>query len=156
MLRFTDSVTLVETLDAAQKVVAQIGEEQLRSGLEVSAGTISANLDSYYYSRNPVEAHAVIISDVSKIFDSIRPDNYRHLNQTKMRGRPATDTVTLRGFIGNVTIVLGYLVAHEHGFYVGDTKSGKPRWRCGSCRELITITESRKLGLLPPLNRNKT
>jgi hypothetical protein len=70
------------------------------------------------------------------------------------RRRPFFDSGEYRVRVLNVAVEFAYPTAHTHSGYYGQAgKEGKPEWRCIGCRQRITITEARKLGLLPPLVR---
>lgn len=51
-------------------------------------------------------------------------------------------------------IIVGLFKPHEHGpnffAFSGDTdaRSGRPKWRCGSCRHPLTVAEARAKGLI--------
>lgn len=154
-IRFAEPVTMKETLGAAMLFMDAIGEDEIARGIYAYAGRVETTLRPYYH-LNPIEAHAEIVSRAREVLEDVVVSNRQHINRQKMRHQPASDMTFISGKIGNVSIVLNYLVAHKHGSFTGEVHNGKPRWRCGSCRDLLTITESRALGLLPPLVRKRS
>lgn len=154
-IRFAEPVTMKETLGAAMLLVDTIGEDELARGVDIYAGRIETTLRPYYH-RNVIESHAELVGRAKEILEDVIVSNRQYVNRQKMRHQPANDMTFIRGKIGNVTIILNYLVAHEHDNYKGEMHNGKPRWRCGGCRDLLTITESRAIGLLPKLVRKRS
>ncbi|WP_104086547.1 hypothetical protein [Arthrobacter sp. GMC3] len=102
--------------------------------------------------------HAMLIEEAAKFLDT------RHVNIDQRFWRSGNkghhtvnrDMATLSGTISKIAVKIHYLVPHIHGRWLGIVENDQPRWTCGRCRERITITESRKLGLLPPLDRRKS
>lgn len=71
-----------------------------------------------------------------------------------VRGRPYFDHATYRVNVVGVALTIEYRVPHTHGSYYGLVhRDGTPEWRCNGCRKKITVTEARRLQLLPPLVR---
>lgn len=74
---------------------------------------------------------------------------------------PAKDRMEYRTGLANGTILLRYVAEHECREFRGSASSGSvaggenPVWVCCGCGRQLTITESRKLGLLPPLVKGR-
>lgn len=72
------------------------------------------------------------------------------------RGRPFFDQATYRVNVLDVALTIEYRVPHTHSTYSGSVgRDGVPEWRCNGCRQRITVTAARKLGLLPPLVKGR-
>lgn len=153
-IRFAETITMKGTLEAALLLMEAMGDTKLGRGLEISPGLIVGGLPPYYY-NNPIAAHAEAIENIKKILTNARVSDRPSLNQVQHRRRVATDWARLHGDIGNVKVQISYLIQHVHNNYRGEFRDDKPVWFCGSCREKITITECRKLGLMPKLDRSK-
>jgi hypothetical protein len=70
------------------------------------------------------------------------------------QGRPLVDRWEYQARVVGVLVSLTYYKHHVHENYTGHVgQDGKPEWRCNGCRRRITITEARRLGLLPALDR---
>lgn len=68
----------------------------------------------------------------------------------KSRRILASDRAEYRAVVGETLVWLRFVIPHEHVDYRGEVINGKPKWRCAGCRQLVTITEARRLGLMPP------
>ena len=74
---------------------------------------------------------------------------------------PAKDRMEYRAGLANGNIMLRFVAEHEcreyRGFTTGSSVAGgeNPGWTCSGCGRQLTITESRKLGLLPPLVKGR-
>jgi hypothetical protein len=70
------------------------------------------------------------------------------------QGRPLVDRWTYQARVVGILVDLVHYKPHVHENYTGHVgQDGKPEWRCNGCRRRITITEARRLGLLPALDR---
>jgi hypothetical protein len=114
----------------------------------------------------PPRAHMLRTADLNRhavvaaAFRERYPGGKADVSRTRATGgtkwHPLADRAEYRVSIEGVLVVLAYYVTHEHERYAGHIGTdGKPEWRCTGCRKRITVTESRRLGLLPPLVRKK-
>lgn len=72
------------------------------------------------------------------------------------RRRPFFDSGEYSVKVLSVSIEFSYPTVHAHKGYYGQAGTGgTPEWRCSGCRQRITTTEARKLGLLPPLVKGR-
>lgn len=157
MVSFKVEASYTETLDAAKKLVFLIGADLMGSRMEISrGGRISVELESYAYDYK-IEAQNTLIEGLARILKVVKLDSRRRLYRNRHRRRPAVDIVESQFDLDGVLITISHIKLHEHGELYGEVlKDGKPRWLCRSCRKPITVTECRKLGLLPKLERKKS
>jgi hypothetical protein len=119
--------------------------------LRLSGRVVEVDLPNTFYRRS-FEDHERWAEQVRMMF----PGGTNRRMGTQHRGDKrrrilASDRADYRVKIGNhVLIVVEYVIPHEHQSYRGELNNGKPKWICIGCRQPITITEARRLGLLPP------
>lgn len=74
----------------------------------------------------------------------------------KRRKIPAKDRMEYRAPLANGNIMLRFVAEHECSDFRGNLNRGEtPAWTCRGCGRQLTITESRKRGLLPPLVKGR-
>jgi hypothetical protein len=101
--------------------------------------------------EHDLKRHAEVLESFARHFPvgRHRKDSGRASGGTQ--GRPLVDRWAYQARVVGVLVSLTYYKLHVHENYTGHVgQDGKPEWRCTGCRRRITITEARRLGLLPP------
>jgi hypothetical protein len=98
--------------------------------------------------------HAEVLAAFTAVYPVGRHRAWRHKASGGVQGRPLVDQAEYQARVGGVLVTLHHYIPHVHEGYKGTVgQDGKPEWRCTGCRRRITITEARRLGLLPALER---
>jgi hypothetical protein len=142
----------VKPTQALRTLAGAIDAGQLpeHTRLELAGKTVSVWLPQDFYLRS-FDEHEQWAERVRAMFPDGR-NNRLHINHRgdKRRRILASDRAEYRAWPGEFVLMLHYVVPHEHQGYRGEVVNGNPKWICTGCRQPITITEARRLGLLPP------
>lgn len=119
--------------------------------VELIGNTVTARLPRTFYRPN-FDQDAAYLEVFARLFpDGNRKRAWTHHRGSKAHRTPPQDRAEYRARVDGTLAIFEYSIPHEHVDYRGELHNGKPRWICTGCRQRITITESRRLGLLPTL-----
>lgn len=123
--------------------------------LDIRDGVITIYPPRGHMLREPdLIRHADVLESFARHFPVGRHRKDGGRTSGGVQGRPLVDRWEYQARVVGVLVSLAYYKPHVHESYTGHVgQDGKPEWRCTGCRRRITITEARRLGLLPALNR---
>ena len=120
--------------------------------VELHGRTVTVTLPRDYYRRSFTQEQVWVDWVKSRFPGGNERRGGLFKKASKARKVVASDRAEYHARLGtDALLVLRYVVPHEHRNYHGAIVDGKPKWACTGCGQAITITESRSLGLLPPI-----
>jgi hypothetical protein len=136
----------------------------LPSNTEVrwSGPHITVTIDTQDYYRPDFKEMRLMSELFATSFSGGETRRMQCIHRGKPRRKiPAKDRMEYRAGLAHGTILLRYVAEHECREFRGSASSGSaaggenPEWNCRGCGRRLTITESRRLGLLPPLVKGR-
>lgn len=122
-----------------------------------SASYITVTIDTHNYYRPDFREVRLMAELFATTFVGGETRRLQCIHRGKpSRKIPAKDRMEYRAPLTHGTILLRYVSEHECRSFRGSAAAGEqPTWECRGCGGRLTITECRKLGLLPALVKGR-
>lgn len=148
-----------DTHRAIEIISDVIKSGSLPSNTEVrwSGPHITVTIDTQDYYRPDFKEMRLMSELFATCFWGGEPRRMHCIHKGKpSRKIPAKDRMEYRAGLSNGTILLRYVAEHECQGFRGSAGTGdQPSWECRGCGRRLTVIESRKRGLLPPLVKGR-
>lgn len=153
------SIPAPDTFSGIGILSSAIKSGSLPSNADVrwSANYITVTIDTQDYYRPDFKEMRLMSELFATSFPGGETRRLQCISKPKARYKiPAKDRMEYRAPLANGHIMLRFVAEHECQGFRGTAGPGdKPEWTCRGCGRRLTITECRKLGLLPPLVKGR-